>query len=192
MCSSDLLEPLNDFVKEGKIRHWGTSNETPWGLMKYKEECSTQKIPQMVSIQNPYSLLNRTYEIGLAEISMRENIGLLAYSPLAFGMLSGKYINGTADKNSRMLQFKNFNRYLSPACTDATKAYMEVASKHNVSLTQMALAWVNTRPFVTSNIISATTMDQLKEDLNSINFNLSEEILKDIDSVYQRYPDPAP
>lgn len=188
----EVIETLNSFIKEGKIRHWGTSNETPWGMMKFLDESRKNEFSLPVSIQNPYSLLNRTYEIGLAEISMRENIGLLAYSPLAFGMLSGKYIDGTATPNSRMNQFKNFTRYLSPACTDATKAYMEVAKEHNVSLTQAALAWVNTRTFVTSNIVSATTMDQLKEDLDSINFELTDELLKDLDKVYKRYPDPAP
>ena len=185
-----VLSTLNDFVKEGKIKEIGLSNETPYGTMKFLE-ASKKGLPRMQTIQNPYSLLNRTYEYGLSEISMRENIGLLAYSPLGFGTLSGKYLK---DENTvgRVSLFSRYSRYSSEQATQAIIKYDQIAKKHNMSLTHLALAFVNQQPFVTSNIIGATTMVQLQENIKSINIVLSEDILAEINAVHQIIPNPAP
>ena len=186
----ETLETLQGFIKSGKIRHIGLSNENPWGIMRYNE-LSKSGLPKMITVQNSYSLLNRTYEIGNSEISIQENIGLLAYSPLACGELTGKYIKGLDSKDSRLNLFKKFVRYSNENCKLATKKYDELACKHNLSLTQMALAFVNSRPFVTSNIIGATNLKQLKENIESINVELSREILHEIEKIYMQIPDPA-
>lgn len=188
-----VLETLSDLIKEGKIRHVGLSNETPWGTMRFLEESKVHAdLPRMITIQNPYSLLNRLFEVGLSEISMRENIGLLAYSPLGFGVLSGKYLNGKKPENARMTLFPSYNRYSGVTSAMATQKYSDLAKEHGLSLSQMALSFVNSRPFLTSNIIGATTMDQLKENIGSIDIELGEEILKGIEDIHGQIPDPAP
>ena len=159
--------------------------------MKYLEY-SKEGLPKMITIQNPYSLLNRLFEVGSAEICKRENVGLLAYSPLGFGVLSGKYRNGNMPENSRLKLFSNLARFSNDKCFKATDLYHEIAMKNDISLTQMSLAFVNDRPFVTSNIIGATSMDQLKENINSINLKLSKEIIAEINSVNEKIPNPAP
>lgn len=178
-------------VELGKIRHLGISNETPWGAMQYQFLAEKNSWPSMASIQNPYSLLNRSYEVGLAEVSHRENMGLLAYSPLGFGMLSGKYINASPD-NARITLYERFTRYSNTQGKQATQDYVKLAQEHGYAPTQMALAFVNTRPFVTANIIGATTMQQLKENINSIDVELSEEVLEKIEQLHQKHPNPCP
>ena len=188
-----VLETLRDLIKQGKIRNIGLSNETPWGTMRFLEESKVHKeLPRAITIQNPYSLLNRLFEVGLSEISMRENIGLLAYSPLGFGVLSGKYLGGKRPKNARITLFPAYSRYIGTKPEEATQLYHDLAKEHNLSLSQMALAYVNTRPFLTSNIIGATSMEQLKENIDSINVKLSDEVLKGIEAIHQLNPDPAP
>ena len=185
------LETLKKIVDSGKVRHVGLSNENAWGIMKYLEYAKTG-LPKMITIQNPYSLLNRLFEVGSAEICKRENVGLLAFSPLGFGVLSGKYRNGNMPDNSRLKLFSNLARFSNEKCFEATELYYNIATKHNLSLTEMSLAFVNDRPFVTSNIIGATSMDQLKENINSINIKLSKEILGEINLVSEKIPNPAP
>jgi len=187
-----ILQVLNEVKKEGKIRHYGLSNESPWGAMKFLQTSDLHNLDRMVSIQNPYSLLNRTYEVGLAEVSIRENIGLLAYSPLAFGLLSGKYHKGLDKEADRINKFPQFKRYSSDNCYEATKKYLSIAEKHNLSLTKMALAFINSRSFLTSNIIGATNLTQLAENIDSVNVNLGEETLKEIETVHNQIPNPAP
>jgi len=190
----EVLEILNDLIKDGKIRQIGLSNETSWGVMHYTHLAKTNNLQNHITIQNAYSLLNRTYEINLAEVSYRENIGLLAYSPLAFGALSGKYLNEIPKKARMELfpQMKKMRAYLGNQAVFATEKYQELAKKNNMSLTQMALAFVNQQPFVTSNIIGATTMQQLKENIASIDISLSEEIIEEIDAIHELQPNPAP
>ncbi len=185
-----VLECLQDFVKEGKIRQIGVSNETAYGMMRYVEE-ARKGAPKMITIQNPYNLLNRKDEVGLTEILHRENIGLLPYSPLGFGMLTGKYLEGTP-KNSRVDLFPNYNRYMGENSFEATRRYNQIAKDHNLSLTHLSLAFVNQQPFVTSNIIGATTMKQLTENIDSINVTLSEDIINKINEVHTDIPNPAP
>jgi len=188
-----VLETLRDLVKEGKIKHVGLSNETPWGTMRFLEESKVHEdLPRMLTIQNPYSLLNRLFEVGLSEISMREKIGLLPYSPLGFGVLSGKYLGGSQPRKARVTLFPNYSRYSGETATEATQRYYDLAQEHGLSLAQMALAFVNTRPFVTSNIIGATTMEQLKENIDSINIDLSDEVLDGIEAIHSAIPNPAP
>ncbi|WP_136466614.1 aldo/keto reductase [Flagellimonas onchidii] len=188
-----VLETLRDLVAEGKIRHVGLSNETPWGAMRYLEESKVhQDLPRMLTIQNAYSLLNRLYEVGLSEISMREDIGLMAYSPLAFGVLSGKYLDAVPPRKSRLTLFPHYDRYSGETATEATKRYNELAAAHGLSLAQMALAFINTRPFLTGNIIGATTMEQLKENIGSIDLDLSDEVLQGIEDIHNAIPNPAP
>ena len=190
---NQILETLDLLlIKEGKIRNVGVSNERAWGLMRYLEEHKINNLPKMITIQNPYSLLNRIFEGDLAEVSVRENVGLLAYSPLAFGVLSGKYINGTASDSARLNKFPRFARYSSQESTKATKNYLEIAQKFNLSLTQMALAFVNQQPFVCGNIIGATNVRQLKENIDSVNIHLNDEILEAINEVHSKIPNPAP
>jgi aryl-alcohol dehydrogenase-like predicted oxidoreductase len=187
------LETLAELIREGKIRHVGLSNETPWGTMRYLEESKVHpQLPRMLTIQNPYSLLNRLFEVGLSEISLRSGIGLLAYSPLGFGTLSGKYLDGAKPEKARITLFPNYKRYSGEQAVQATRAYKEIADAHGLSLAQMSLAFVNSRPFLTSNIIGATSMEQLKENINSIELTLSSEILKEIEAVHDTFPNPAP
>lgn len=188
-----VLETLNDLIKEGKIRQVGLSNETPWGTMRFLEESKVHPdLPRMITIQNAYSLLNRLFEVGLSEISMRENIGLLAYSPLGFGVLSGKYLGGKRPENARVTLFPAYDRYSGETADKATQKYFDLAKKHGLSLSQMALSFVTSRPFVTANIIGATTQEQLKENIDSIHLELNEEILSGIEDIHNQIPDPAP
>ncbi len=188
-----VLETLRDLINEGKIRHVGLSNETPWGVMRFLEEGKVHaSLPSMISIQNPYSLLNRLFEVGLSEISMRAKIGLLSYSPMGFGVLSGKYLGGMKPANARITLFPNYTRYSSDNTQRATQKYFDLAQEHGLSLAQMALAFVNTRPFLTSNIIGATSMTQLKENIASIDVKLSDEVLEGIEKIHEEIPNPAP
>ena len=188
----ETLDAMTQLVKSGKVRYIGVSNETPWGTSKHLQLHKEKGFEKIVSIQNPYSLLNRIYEVGLAEISQHEHIGLLAYSPLGFGQLTGKYIKKT-DKNSRLSLYGDwFTRYSNNECLNAVKKYASIAEKYNLSLTHLALAFVNSRPFVSSNIIGATTMNQLKENIGSINIDLSDEILNDVNEIHEMHPNPAP
>ncbi len=188
----EILQTLDAIRREGKIRYFGLSNETPWGLHRMLELAKLHALPRVVSIQNPYSLLNRTFEIGLAEMAIREQVGLLAYSPMAFGMLSGKYHDGADKPQNRINQFKQYTRYSSETAWNATARYLDLAKQHNLTLAQLALAFVNSRPFVTSNIIGATTMEQLSENIDSISVKLNPEILKEIDQIQEHIPNPAP
>jgi len=188
----NVLQTLGDLVREGKVRHIGISNETPWGTMRFLHLADKHKLPRPISIQNPYSLLNRTLEIGLSEICHREQIAMLPYSPLGFGILSGKYLNGQMPQKSRISLFPKLNRYNSKEAESATKAYVDLAKKHQISPVHLALAFVNSRSFVTSTIIGATTMDQLKENIDSILITLNSEILKEIEEVHKMFPFPAP
>ncbi len=188
----DTYACLVDAVDQGKVRYLGISNETPWGVMRYQFCASKNSWPRIVSIQNPYSLLNRTYEVGLAEVSHCENIGLLAYSPLGFGVLSGKYLDGNAPATARLTLFERFDRYTNEQGITATKSYVELAQRYGYSATQMALAFVNTRPFVTSNIIGATNLEQLKENIDSINLEISQEVYAEIEKLHQLQPNPCP
>jgi len=188
-----VLETLRDLIKEGKIRHVGLSNETPWGTMRFLEESKVhENLPRMITIQNPYSLLNRQFEVGLSEISIREKIGLLAYSPLGFGVLSGKYLGGMKPANARITLFPAYRRYSNENALNATQKYQDLAKDHELSLTQMALAFVTSRPFLTSTIIGATSMEQLKENIGSIDVQLNEEVLNGIESIHNEIPDPSP
>ena len=185
-----ILEALQELVKEGKVKEIGVSNETPYGMMRYKE-LARKGLPQMQTIQNPYSLLNRTFEYGLSEICIRESVGLLAYSPLGFGILSGKYIENP-NAVGRVSLFPRYSRYSSPQAQEATMKYYNLAKEWGVSLTHLSLAFINQQSFVTSNIIGATTMEQLKQNISSINLELSEDQLEAIDAIHAIIPNPAP
>jgi aryl-alcohol dehydrogenase-like predicted oxidoreductase len=186
-----VLDALETHIKAGKIRHIGLSNENPWGIMRFLQAAKSPAT-KMITVQNPYSLLNRLFEVGSAEICHRENIGLLPYSPLAFGVLSGKYRNGRMPDNSRLALFKGLARYSGEKSFEATERYATLAEGVGLSLTELSLAFVNDRSFVTSNIIGATTMEQLKENIATHQVKLSEEILKAIDAINEAIPNPAP
>lgn len=187
----EALEVLDDLIKAGKIRFIGISNESPWGLMRYLE-LSKKGLPKAITIQNPYSLLTRVFEIGNSEMCMREEVGLLAYSPLGFGRLTGKYRGGHNLDKARLTVFPNMARYNSDQSIEATEHYYQIAKNHGISLTQMALAFVNQQPFLTSNIIGATNLEQLQENIGSIDLTLSKEIMKEIEAVHNKIPNPAP
>jgi aryl-alcohol dehydrogenase-like predicted oxidoreductase len=188
----ETLESLTALVREGKVRHIGVSNETPWGVMRLLQLAAQHGLERLVSIQNPYSLLNRTFEIGLSEVAMRENVGLLAYSPLGFGVLSGKYHGETPPADGRITLFPQYKRYSSERAMTATQQYLDIAAKHNLTGTQLALAFVNSRPFTTATIVGATTLAQLKENIATIEVNLSQQILNEIEKVNDVIPNPAP
>jgi aryl-alcohol dehydrogenase-like predicted oxidoreductase len=188
----EVIGILDGFVKEGKIRHYGVSNETAYGVMKQLAVSEQNGLTRCKTIQNSYSLLNRTFEINLAEVSHREKVGLLAYSPLGFGVLTGKYLNHNKPEGSRLQLFPQYGRYSNPQAMAQTEEYKKLADQLGLSLTHLSLAFVNQRPFVTSNIIGATSLDQLKENIASIEISLSEEILKSIDRIQQICPNPAP
>lgn len=188
----NVLETLDGFVKQGKIKHIGLSNETPWGIMRFLEESKYQNLPRIKTIQNPYSLLNRLFENASSEICVRENVGLLAYSPMAFGVLSGKFLAGKSHPKSRLNLFPQLARYNSAQCAEATRLYNEIALKNGLTLTELSLAFVTQQAFVTSTIIGATTMEQLKENIATIDVVLSDEILMEINTVQAIIPDPAP
>lgn len=188
----DTLEVLAELVRSGKIRHIGLSNETPWGVSRFLHLAETRGWPRIVSIQNPYNLLNRSYEVGLAEMSMREQVGLLAYSPLAFGTLTGKYLNGLRPEKGRLTLFSRFSRYTNPEAQRACARYVQLARDHGMDPAQMALAFVTRQPFVTSNIIGATNMDQLNRNLSSVNMGLTDKVLEGIAEIHRSQPNPAP
>ncbi len=188
----EILRGLSDLVDSGKIRSIGLSNENPWGAMKFVHYAEKLGLPRIETIQNPYSLLNRTYEIGMAEISHREDVGLLAYSPLAFGMLSGKYRNGAQPDNARLTLFERFSRYTNEPSISATEKYCQLAEANGLDPAQMALAFVSSRSFVLANIIGATSIEQLESNINSSELVLDKELLKEIDSIHRAYPNPAP
>ncbi len=188
----ERLQALQKLKDQGKIKEFGLSNETPWGVMKYLEVAQSEGLLKPQTIQNPYSLLNRSFEVGNAEVSLRENIGLLAYSPLGFGVLTGKYLEGKRPANARLTLYERFSRYNSPEGVRATERYCKLAQDHGLSPAQMALSFVNERSFVTSNIIGATTMDQLKENIDSINVELSSEVLEEINKIHQVLSNPSP
>tara|TARA_Y100000591_G_scaffold256189_1_gene228154 strand:+ start:3283 stop:4320 length:1038 start_codon:yes stop_codon:yes gene_type:complete len=187
-----ILEALQKFIKKGKIRYIGMSNETPFGLSNYIGLSKSKNLPRMMSVQNPYNLVNRTYEIGMSEISLREKCGLLVYYPLAAGALSGKYRNGKMPKNSRLALFKGWERHLNPLALKAYDEYFKLAKENDLTMVQLAQSFVNSRPFVTSNIIGATTMEQLKENIDSINIELSDEIIEKINQIHNNNPNPSP
>jgi aryl-alcohol dehydrogenase-like predicted oxidoreductase len=189
---NETLAVLKKQIEAGKIRTIGLSNETPWGMMKFLEAAQHHDLPRMVSIQNPYNLLNRVFEIGHAEVAHQENMGLLAYSPLAFGVLSGKYLNGQRPAGSRITRFSHFDRYTKPEAEEAITSYKTIADEYGLSLAQMSLAYVNTRSFLTSNIIGATNLDQLEENIDSLDINLDKKLLQQIEAVHQHNSNPCP
>ncbi len=188
----EILHTLTELKTQGKIRHYGLSNETSWGVMKTAAYADTHNLERFVSIQNSYSLLNRTYEYNLSEVSQRENIPLLAYSPLAMGLLSGKYLNNANPKNARLTLFNEYPRFKADHVSNIVERYAQIAKKHSISLTQMSLSFVNDRPFVGANIIGATTMDQLKENIDSIDLTLSNDVVAEINKCHNHYPNPTP
>ncbi|MCZ6803217.1 MAG: NADP(H)-dependent aldo-keto reductase [Proteobacteria bacterium] len=189
---AETLAALGELLEQGKIRTIGISNETAWGCAEYLRVAKDEGLPRIVSIQNPYNLLNRTFEIGLAEFAHREQTGLLAYSPLAFGVLSGKYITGLKPKGSRLALFDRLTRYSNPQANQATEAYVNLAIENDLDPSQMAIAYVNSRPFLTSNIIGATSMEQLKTDIESINVKLPKDIVREIESIHEKISNPSP
>ncbi|WP_438966974.1 aldo/keto reductase [Flavobacterium sp.] len=189
-----ILEILNVFdglIKEEKIKHIGVSNENPYGVMRYLMESEKHNLPKIATIQNPYSLLNRLYEVGISEICMRENVGLLAYSPLGFGFLTGKYLEGFPEQ-SRMKTFPHFTRYTNPNCFKATKLYKDLAEANGMTSSEMALAFVNQQQLVTSTIIGATSLEQLKTNIDAFDIVLSEDLLSEIEKIHELIPNPAP
>ncbi|MCP1673095.1 aryl-alcohol dehydrogenase-like predicted oxidoreductase [Natronocella acetinitrilica] len=188
----EALEALDEQVKAGKIRHVGLSNETAWGAMKFLQLAQERGLPRMQSIQNPYSLLNRSYEVGLAEVSHRERCGLLAYSPLGFGTLSGKYLNDQRPAGARLTLFDRFQRYLNPLGANATERYVALAREHGLDPGQMALAFVNSRSFLTSTIIGATTTEQLRSNIDSARLTLNDAVLEGIETIHTAQPNPCP
>ncbi len=189
----DVLENLKKFIEQGKIRYVGLSNETPWGVMNYLQLAKDKDLPRMMAIQNPYSLLNRSYEVGLAEVSIRENIGCLAYSPLASGFLSGKYRNKQFPKGSRMERdFDFWTRYRKPNMENAVEDYYKISQKFELDMSQMSIKFCEVQDFMTSVIIGATTMEQLKTNVESVKVNLDSEVIKEINNVQKKYPNPCP
>ena len=189
----DVLDNLKKYIDSGKIRYVGLSNETPWGVMKYLKLSKDKNLPRMMSIQNPYSLLNRSFEVGLAEISIREKIGCLAYSPLASGYLSGKYRNGNFPKGSRMERdFDFWTRYRKPNVDKVVEEYFKISKKYDLDISQMSIKFCEVQDFMTSVIIGATTMEQLKTDIESVKVKLDENVIKEINEIQKIYPNPCP
>ncbi len=188
----ETLTVLGDLVAAGKVRHIGLSNESPWGVMTFLRAAERLGLPRVVSIQNPYCLLNRTFEVGLAEVAHHEDVGLLAYSPLGFGVLSGKYLNGACPADARLTLFTRFTRYNNPVAVAATQKYVELAQRHGLDPAQMALAYVNSRSFLTSTIIGATSLEQLRSNIASVDVTLSPEVVSAIETIHQGHPNPAP
>lgn len=189
---AETLAALKRQVDAGKIRYVGLSNETPWGVMSFLREAERHDLPRIVSVQNPYSLLNRSYEVGLAEVSIREKAGLLAYSPLGFGVLSGKYLNNIRPEGARLSLWSDYARYSSDNAQKATAAYVRLARDHGLDPAQMALAFIHRQPFVTATIIGATSLPQLRDNIASINVDLSEELMNGIEAIHQQIPNPSP
>lgn len=189
----ETLRALGELVAAGKVRQIGLSNETPWGVAEYLSLSKEFNLPRIVSVQNPYSLLNRSYEVGLAEFAHRSSVGLLAYSPLGFGVLSGKYVNGQRPEGTRLTRWgQYFTRYTHEHAQKTTQQYVELAQKHGLDPAQMALAYVNSRPFLTANIIGATSMEQLRSNIASADLVLSDEVLKGIEAIHEAHPNPCP
>ncbi len=188
----ETLLALGEQVRAGKIRSIGLSNETPWGVMKFLQYAAIAELPRVMTVQNPYSLLNRIYEIGLAEVSCREQCGLLAYSPLGFGVLTGKYLGGARPAGARLTLWPDYDRYTNPRALEATRRYVELAHRHGLDPAQMALAYVHSRPFLTSTIIGATNMDQLQMNIASIDLVLDDEVLEGIEAIQREIPNPSP
>lgn len=188
----ETLQALEAEIQKGRIRYIGLSNETPWGTMKFLQIAEQLGLSKFVSVQNPYSLLNRTYEIGMSEIAKYEGVGLLAYSPLAFGYLTGKFRNGARPANARVTLFSRFSRYSNPESEWATEQYAQLAERHGLTPTQLALAFIKQQFFVTSTIIGATNLDQLKENIQAFEIDLSEDVLQGIQAIHQQQPNPAP
>lgn len=189
----ETLSVLQDFIQQGKIRYIGISNETPWGMMQYIQCAEKYSLPKISTIQNPYNLVNRVYEIGLAEMGIREHVGLLAYSPLGGGLLTEKYLHGNRPDGARFTRWANyFKRYAHPNTMKAVEQYAALANEHHLSLAQMALAYINSKPFLTSNIIGATSMQQLKENIDAIHVQLSNDVIQAIEEIHLAFPNPAP
>jgi len=189
---TETLSAMQELVSAGKVRHIGISNETPWGTMQHLQLSEGQELPRITTIQNPYNLLNRSFEIGLAEIACREQVGLLAYSPLAFGVLSGKYLHGNQPAHARLSLFDHYTRYSNPEAEKATTAYVGVAEKHGLDASQMALAFIRQQAFVSSTIIGATTIEQLQSNIASHALTLSAACLNDIEYIHRTQPNPCP
>jgi aryl-alcohol dehydrogenase-like predicted oxidoreductase len=188
----ETLEALADLVRAGKVRAIGISNETPWGVMRYLMLAELRGLPRVASIQNPYNLLNRVFEIGLAEIALREDVGLLAYSPLAMGALSGKYRHGARPPEGRLTRFDRFKRYSTPAAAAAVEHYAQIAEQHGLNLAQMALAFLLRQPFLTSAIVGATTLEQLQTNLDAADLTLPDAVIEAIEAVHAAQPNPCP
>lgn len=188
----ETIQALNNEIKKGRIRAYGLSNDTAWGLMRYLWEADKNGLIAPITVQNPYSLLNRLYEVGMAEMAHRENVGLLAYSPLGFGVLSGKYLDGKRPKGARLTKYDRFDRYVNEQAKSSTVEYAKIAADAGLDMAQMSLAFVNSRSFVTSNIIGATSTEQLKSNIDSVDVTLSSEVLEAIEAVHTRQPNPSP
>lgn len=188
----ETLEAMDELVKSGKVRYIGVSNETPWGLSEYLRLSREKDLTRIASIQNPYNLLNRCFEIGMSEFIQREQISLLAYSPTAFATLSGKYLHNQQPKGARMTVFPDYKRYKNPRATIAIEKYTDLAREHSLDPIQMALAYVNSRPFLTSTIIGATNTEQLKTNIASVNMELSKQVIKGIEKIHTSQPNPCP
>jgi len=188
----ETLQVLADLQKAGKIRHYGLSNETPWGMAQFLMHAQMKGLPRPASIQNAYSLVNRSFETGLSEFTHHEGVSLLAYSPLAMGVLAGKYLDGARPAKARLTLFERFTRYSNPETDAAAAEYVALARRHGLSPAQMALAWVNSRKFVASNLIGATTLDQLKENIDSVDVELNADVLAGIEAIHVKHPNPAP
>ena len=187
----EILETFDGLIKEGKIKHIGVSNENAWGMMRLLEESKYNNLPRIKTVQNPYSLLNRLFEVNSAEVSKYENVGLLGYSPLAFGVLTGKFLTGESHPKARINLFPQYKRYNSDQCTQATKLYQEIAKKHGLTLTELAMGFVLQQPFLTSAIIGATTLEQLKENIDAFDTTLPADVIAAIDAIHARMPNPG-
>lgn len=187
----ETLDTMGDLIRAGKIRHVGLSNETPWGVMRHLQAANDSR-PRVVSIQNPYNFLNRSFEVGLSEIALQENVGLLAYAPLAAGTLTGKYLGGQMPPGSRRAHDHRVSRYARPLEDETVRGYLEIARAHGLDPVHMAIAFVTQRPFVTANIIGATTVEQLRHDLGAVDCVLSADVLRDIHALHDRHPNPCP
>lgn len=193
--STPLLESLlalDELVQEGKIRHYGLSNETAWGAMTVLRLAETHGLQRPLTIQNPYNLLNRSYEVGLAEVSQHEHVGLLAYSPMAFGVLSGKFLNGQRPPQARITRWERFARYNGEHAEVAVQKYADLALEFGLTPAQMALAFVTQQPFTTATIIGATTIEQLQENIGTADLVLSEELLARINAIHKVHSNPCP
>jgi aryl-alcohol dehydrogenase-like predicted oxidoreductase len=189
---AETLKVLDDLVRAGKVRHVGVSNETAWGTMTHLRLAAAGKGPRIQSVQNAYSLLNRAFEVGVAEVALRERCGLLAYSPLGMGVLTGKYLNGQRPAGGRLTLFERFKRYSTARAAPAAAAYVQLAREAGLDAAQMALAFVNSRPFVTATIIGCTSIAQLEHDTRSIDVRLTDDVLAAIDRIHAGNPNPCP